>query len=176
MSERRHKQVVNIDEVAVREEARGGFGFRTRRLGLEASGRAIGCSHFEIPPGKTSFPFHWHSAMEEALYILEGTGAARIGADTVEVRAGDYIAYPPGPATSHTITNTGTTPLRYLALSGNASPVTMDIVGYPDSKKIAYASGVDPQKGPRAGGWILGLHKEQSPTDYYLDEPIASKE
>src|SRR5690349_6123539 len=155
MSERRHKQVVNIDEVTVREDGKGGFGFRARRLGPEASGRALGCSHLELAPGKTAFPFHFHSAIEEGIYVLEGTGTMRIGGDRVEVRAGDYIAFPAGPETSHQLTNTGETPLRYLALSAPATPVTMDIVIYPDSKKVAYASGVDPVKGPRAGGWIL---------------------
>jgi uncharacterized cupin superfamily protein len=175
MSERRHKHVVNIDEVAVREDGKGGFRFRTRRLGPEAGGRALGCSHFELPPGKTSFPFHFHSNTEEAIYVLEGTGTMRIGADHVEVRAGDYVAFPCGPDTAHTLTNTGAAPLRYLAMSGPGTPITLDVIAYPDSKKVAYASGIDPVKGPRGGGWIFGLHKEQPRGDYYEDEPLAKE-
>jgi uncharacterized cupin superfamily protein len=173
MSERRHKQVVNIDEVTARVEARGGFGFQARRLGPEAGGRALGCSHFEVPPGKTAFPFHFHSNFEEALYILDGTGALRLGDATIEVRAGDYVGFPAGPESAHALTNTGAGPLRYLALSSPATPVTLDVVAYPDSKKVAYASGVDPVTGFRGGAWILGRHKEQPPADYYLDEPLA---
>src|SRR5579872_5800897 len=77
MSTKRHPQVVNIDEIAQREQGRGGFANRARRLGAEAGNRALGCSHFEIPPGKTAFPFHFHSAIEEAIYVLEGTGKLR---------------------------------------------------------------------------------------------------
>ena len=174
-TDRRHKQVVNIDDVAVREDGKGGFGFRARRLGPEAGGRALGCSHLELAPGKTAFPFHYHSAIEEGIYVLEGTGTMRIGGDRVEVRAGDYIAFPAGPETSHQLTNSGSGPLRYLALSAPAAPVTLDIVVYPDSKKVAYASGVDPVKGIRGPVWLRGLHKEQPPADYYLDEPLAKE-
>ncbi|HEY8040327.1 MAG TPA: hypothetical protein VIF15_11065, partial [Polyangiaceae bacterium] len=63
---RRHPHVVNIDEIAPDQQEQGGFGLRRRRLGPEAGGRALGCSHFEIAPGKTAFPFHFHSAFEEA--------------------------------------------------------------------------------------------------------------
>ena len=77
----------------------------------------------EVEPGKTAFPFHFHSAIEEALYILEGKGTLRVGADKVEVRAGDYVGLPPGPEYTHALTNTGTGALRYLTMSGPATPV-----------------------------------------------------
>lgn len=173
MSERRHPHVVHVTEAAAREEARGKFGYRAQRLGTEAGGRALGCSHFEVAPGKTAVPFHFHSNFEEALFILEGSGTLRIGGDEVAVRAGDYVALPPGPDAAHALTNTGTGALRYLAISGPAAPATLDICVYPDSHKVAYASGVDPLRGLRGPTWIMGLHKQQPPADYYLDEPLA---
>jgi len=171
---RRHPNVVNVEALAPEETAQGGFASRRRRLGPEAGGRALGCSHLELPPGKTAFPFHFHSAHEEAMFVLEGNGTARIGGDRVEVRAGDYLAFPPGPQGAHALTNTGSVPLRYLALSAPATPATMDIVGYPDSKKLALASGVDPVKGFWAGAWVMKLIKEDQPAvGYYDDEPLA---
>jgi uncharacterized cupin superfamily protein len=171
---KRHPQVVNIDEVAPREATQGGFGYRTRRLAPEAGGRAIGCSHYELPPGQTSFPFHFHSAIEEVLYILEGTGTLRVGKDEVALRAGDYVALPPGPEHAHTLT-AGAAALRYLCLSGPAAPTTWDVVGYPDSRKLAVAAGADPTKGIRSG-WVFKLIKEDQPAvDYYDDEPLAKK-
>ncbi len=173
-TERRHPKVINVEEMAQEEQGQGGFGLRRRRIGVEAGTRALGCSHLEVPPGKTAFPFHFHSAHEEAIFVLEGTGRLRIGNDRVDVRAGDYIGFPAGPQSAHALTNTGTTPLRYLALSAPATPATMDIVGYPDSKKIAFASGVDPVKGFRAGAWVMKLIKEEQPNvGYYDDEPLA---
>ncbi len=173
---RRHPNVINLDEAKVQDESRGDFGFRRARLGPEAGGRALGCSHFELAPGKTSFPFHFHSAFEESMYVLEGAGTLRVGAESVAIRAGDYIAFPAGPEAPHTVSNTGTAPLRYLCMSGNATAATMDIVAYPDSKKIAFASGLDPVKGFRGGVWLMKLIKEDQPElGYYDDEPLAKK-
>jgi len=174
MSERRHPQIVNIDEIEARDEARGDFGFRARRIGQPAGARALGCTHLEVPPGKTAFPYHFHCNFEEALYILEGSGELRLGEATVAVRPGDYVAFPPGPDSAHALTNTGTSPLRYLAMSGPGTPVSLDMVSYPDSKKVGYAAGVDPVKGWRGGAWIMGLVKSDQPRlDYYDGEPKA---
>ena len=173
---RRHANVLNIEDVTPTDTEQGAFQFRRRRLGVAAGGVALGCSVIEVPPGKTAFPFHFHSAIEEAIFILEGSGTARLGKETVEVRSGDYIAYPPGPVTPHALTNTGTAPLRYLALSSPATPTTMDIVAYPDSKKIAFACGVDPVKGFAGGTWLMKLIREEQPQlGYYDDEPLAKK-
>jgi uncharacterized cupin superfamily protein len=175
-SSRRHPHVVNVEEVTPREENRGDFVYRARRLGTEAGARALGCSYFELPAGKTAFPFHFHSAIEEAIFVLEGQGTLRIGKDTVDVRAGDYVALPPGPDAPHALTSAGTGPLRYLCLSAPANPVTMDIVAYPDSKKVAFASGIDPAKGLRGGAWLMKLIKDDQPSvDYYEGEPLAKK-
>jgi uncharacterized cupin superfamily protein len=173
---RRHPHVVNVDEATTREERRGDFAFRSRRLGAEAGGRALGCSHFEVPPGKTAFPFHFHSAHEEAIYVLEGQGMLRVGRENVELRAGDYVALPPGPEAPHALTSTGGGTLRYLCMSSPATPATMDIVAYPDSKKIAFASGIDPTKGLRGGAWLMKVIKDDQPSvDYYEGEPLATE-
>jgi uncharacterized cupin superfamily protein len=104
--------------------------------------------------------------------VLEGSGTLRIGTEQVAVAAGDYIALPVGPEFTHALKNTGTVPLRYLAISAPASPVTMDIIGYPDSKKVAFAAGVTaPGK-----AWLRKLIKEDQPAvDYFDDEPLASE-
>jgi uncharacterized cupin superfamily protein len=173
---RRHPHVVNIEEIAPEDQGQGGFGFRRRRLGPEAGGRALACSHFELAAGKTAFPFHFHSACEEAIFVLDGTGTLRTGQDRVEVRSGDYVAFPAGPDSAHALTNTGAGPLRYLCMSGSASPTTLDIVGYPDSKKFAFASGVDPVKGMRSGAWVMKLIRDDQPSvGYYDGEPLANE-
>jgi len=169
---KRHPQVINIDDVTPREEERGKFGFRARRLATETDVRGIGCSHYELGAGRTAFPYHFHSAIEESIYVLEGTGELRIGKETVEVRAGDFIAMPPGPEYAHALT--AKTAMKYLCMSNVPVGATLDVVGYPDSKKVAFAAGIDPKKGPRAGAWLLKIIKEDTPTaGYYDDEPLA---
>jgi uncharacterized cupin superfamily protein len=172
---RRHPHVVNIEEAPLREEKRGGFEFRARRLGAPAGARAIGCSYYELPAGKTAFPFHFHSAVEEAIFVIEGRGTLRLGDARVELRAGDYVALLPGPDAPHALTS-GDVPMRYLCVSGPATPNTMDIVAYPDSKKIAFAAGIDPAKGMRGGSWFMKIVKDDQPsTDYYEGESIANE-
>jgi uncharacterized cupin superfamily protein len=173
---RKHPHVVNVEEVAVREEKHGGFEFRSRRLGAAVGARSLGCSYFELPAGKTAFPFHFHAAIEEAIFVIEGRGTLRLGGDEVELRAGDYVAFLPGPDAPHQLTCHADGPMRYLCLSGPATPNTMDIVAYPDSKKIAFAAGIDPVKGARAGSWFLKIVKEDQPqVDYYEGEPLAKE-
>lgn len=175
--ERRHPNVVALEEVEPKEMKQGDFVHKTRRLGTAAGGLALGCSHYEIPPGKTTFPFHFHSGLEEAIYVLEGEGTLRIGEEQVSIGAGDYIALPPGPDHAHQLTNNGSIPLRYLCVSGTATPLTLDIVGYPDSKKLAMYAGVDSTKGRRFDqGWIFRILKDDRPdAGYFDDEPLALK-
>jgi uncharacterized cupin superfamily protein len=168
MAEKRHPQVVNLSDVAVRTQAHGKFEFSGKRIWPEAGGKSLACSWYEVPPGKQAFPHHFHSSFEESIFILEGTGVARIGEARVDVGPGDYISYPPGPECAHSLLNSGSVPLRYLSMSTVHS---LDIVVYPDSKKIAFASGVDAAKGMRAGGaWVSKIIKEQPSVDYYEGE------
>jgi uncharacterized cupin superfamily protein len=166
MTERRHPSVINVDEVEPMGRSKGRFGISARRLAKTAGGKAIGVNWCELLPGKTSFPFHYHTGIEEGLFVLSGSGDARIGVATVAVGQGDYIAFPPGPEHAHTLTNTGTQPLRYLIFSNQN---TTDIVGYPDSKKFAFAGMADPATWPE-GMWVRKMIKDQESVDYYEGE------
>ena len=166
MTERRHPNVVNLSEIEPRVTTEGTrFGSSTRRLGAAAGGVGLGASYFEVEPGRTAFPAHWHCANEEAIYVLEGEGTARIGDARVPVRAGDWIAMPPGPEHAHQLVNTGTVPLRYLAIS---TMQKVEIVGYPDSKKFGAAA-----IGP-SGPWVRHLFLEGTSASYYDGEDTGA--
>jgi len=98
----------------------------------------------ELDPGKTAWPFHYHLANEEAIYILDGEAMLRLGAERRHVRAGDYIALPVGPADAHQLTNTGSTPVRYLVIS---TMVTPDVGVYPDANKVGVVGGLEDADG-----------------------------
>jgi uncharacterized cupin superfamily protein len=166
MKPRRHPNVVNIDEIEPMSRGKGRFGAAAKRLGVPAGAKAIGFNWMELLPGKTSFPYHYHTGIEEGLYILSGSGELRIGSDKVAVRAGDYIAFPAGPEHAHALTNTSQEPLRYLSFSNQN---TTDILGYPDSKKFAFAAIADPSQWPQ-GTWVRKLIKDQPNVDYYEGE------
>jgi uncharacterized cupin superfamily protein len=166
-SKRRHPKVINLDEVEPKTQEKGSrFGCTTRWLGRSLQARGVGCSWYEVPPGKAAFPLHFHCANEEAVFVLEGQGTLRIGAETVPLRAGDYVSFPPGPEHAHQILNTGTGPLRYLGLS---TLLTTDVVGYPDSGKLAGMSvryGPDGQPMPV----VRAVFRQDSQVDYYDGE------
>ncbi len=136
----------------------GNFSFLRKRLGIAAGGRKLGVSWFEIQPGKKAFPFHFHLANEEGLFVLEGEGVLRLGDEEMPLRAGDYVAFPPGPP-GHQVINRSSAPLRYLALSTMIEP---EVAVYPDSKKIGVLA--------RKTLAMSSVHKQDATVDYYEGE------
>lgn len=128
-----HPNVIHIDEVDGFSREKGRFSFATKRLGVATAAAGVGCSWYEVEPGNTAFPRHYHCATEEAIYVLEGTGSLRMGDAEVDLRAGHYATFPVGPEHAHQLIATGDGPLRYLCLSTIHST---DVVGYPDAGKI----------------------------------------
>jgi uncharacterized cupin superfamily protein len=55
------------------------FGHRRKPLGSTAGGQRVGCSLYEVEPGRAAFPRHYRLANEEAIYVLEGSGTLRLG-------------------------------------------------------------------------------------------------
>ena len=139
--------VVHEDDVKMHETDRGRCGNRRRLLGMAAGGAKLGCSLYEVPPGKRSFPYHWHAANEEAIYVLEGEGTLRLAGREVPIRKGTYATFPTGEDGAHQVINTSAVPLRYLCLSTMISP---EVAFYPDSDKISmFVGGAPGEHGAR---------------------------
>jgi uncharacterized cupin superfamily protein len=142
-----NRPVINLDEVVIEERApffhpRGAaaerFASRTGAIGARIGASKLGYNITVVPPGKRAVPMHNHHANEEMFFILQGTGELRVGAERYSLRAGDFIANPPGgPDTAHQIINNGNEELRYLAVS---TMITPEVVEYPDSGKVAMIS------------------------------------
>lgn len=164
---RRHPNVINVDEIEAMRSGKGKFGFGVKGIALQAGAKQIGCNWFEVEPGKTAFPFHYHTGIEEGIFIISGSGVIRIGESKVNVRSGDYIAFPAGPAHAHAMTNSGSETLRYLTFSNKSQ---VDIVGYPDSKKLAVMAVSDASEWPPKNPWVRTIFKEQTSVDYYEGE------
>jgi len=123
------------------------FDARMGMIGAKIGAQKLGYNITEVPPGKRAFPFHNHRVNEEMFFVLEGSGEVRIGDQTHAIRTGDIIACPPGGAESaHQIINSGSMPLRYLAVSTKLTP---EIAEYPDSGKFGvlaeFPAGADGQ-------------------------------
>ncbi|HEV8320548.1 MAG TPA: cupin domain-containing protein [Myxococcota bacterium] len=166
--ERRHPQLVNVAEVEGFSRSKGTrFGFAAKFLGRATGAQGIGCTWYEVPPGRTAFPRHYHCVNEEALFVLEGEGSLRLGERTLPVRAGDYMTFPTGPELAHQLANTGGGPLRYLCFSTLRGA---EVVGYPDSNKIGAMAGPDPTG--RADLWVRAIFPAAAQVDYYEGEQV----
>ena len=163
---RRHPNVINQDEIEARELAQGKFRMRGRRFGPHAGNQQLGGQLVELAPGARAFPLHYHCANEEAIYVVSGTGTIRIGDARVAVRAGDWIAHPVGPDHAHQMINDSDAPLVYLCLSTQHK---CEVVGYPDSKKVAMVAGPSFDH-----PWVRQIHRAGESLGYYDDEPDAT--
>ena len=107
---------------------------RNKSLGDAAGLVALGVHLIEIPIGSTASEFHYHLYEEECLFILDGSGVARIGEAVYQVEAGDFIGYPAG-GEPHDLRNTGAGLLRCLVV-GQRLP--FDVATYPEKGKRLY--------------------------------------
>ncbi len=158
------QRIVNIADVVLHDAGNGkGFKAKIGRAGPMLGLGRLGCSLTVVPPGQRAWPFHRHHVSDELFYIVAGSGEVRLDDRTLPVRAGDLIANPAG-AEAHQIVNTGTTELRYLAISDIGA---VDIIEYPDSGKVGMAAGV------RNGDLSTASYKaigRITPADYWEGE------
>jgi uncharacterized cupin superfamily protein len=83
-----------------------------------------------IPPGKTAYPYHSHSAQWEFYYVVSGKGVVRHKEGTTAIETGDGFIFP--PEEPHTVSNEGTEDLLIFIIADNP---TGESAYYPDSKK-----------------------------------------
>jgi len=84
-----------------------------------------------VPPGKSNFPLHNHSAQTEIYLITEGNGVLHSETETMELRPGMAIYCAPGD--SHRIESNGPTDLIYFVIADNPRS---DICSYPETGKM----------------------------------------
>lgn len=103
---------------------------------------------YELPPGKSAYPYHFHLKNEETFFILRGEGLLRTRDGERAVRPGDLLFFPAGEDGAHKLTNTSDTEmLVYLDFD---IVHDLDVAMYPDSGKIGIW-GMDTNKIYRIG-------------------------
>jgi uncharacterized cupin superfamily protein/glyoxylase-like metal-dependent hydrolase (beta-lactamase superfamily II) len=125
---------VNLDELALTKDDApvpytGAFAEVGRLIGASRLGYALGV----LERGEVYCPNHWHTQEEEAFVIWSGTPTLRTPQGTFELRPGDVVAFPTGPAGAHRVSNEGDTPcvvLMFANIDGG------DVCHYPDSRKL----------------------------------------
>lgn len=111
-------------------------GYEYYKHNLVPKGRAEQCaiSLYEIPPGKSAYPYHYHTKNEEAFYIISGNGILKTPSGNKEVSSGDFLFFPANQNGAHKLTNTSETEtLTYLDFDTRND---IDVAFYPESGKI----------------------------------------
>ena len=144
---------------------RGEIAFRRKELSNAVGGDQLGCSLYELEPGTRSWPYHYHTANEEALFVLDGKGTVRLEDGEASLEAGDFVALPADERGGHQVVNDGDESLRYLAMSTMVEP---DVTIYPEMGKLGVYVGSPP--GGRDGRSVHGYYPIDGDVDYWEDE------
>ena len=150
----------DIDEHGERD----GFRWRGESVGLKAGGERLGASLYEVPPGQSTFPFHYHLANEELLVVLQGQPHLRGPDGWRQLEEGEVVAFPVGERGAHQLVNRTTDEVRFLMISEMRGP---DVGVYPDSGKVGVR-----EHAPGSGreGVRLTFRAEDA-RDYWDGEP-----
>ncbi len=129
-----HKKV-NLNKIFDPDvEHKQSFEFENCTISSPFMGNKCFVSSYSIPPKKSNYPYHYHSGVEEVLYIISGKGILETPKGEINVSEGDVIVLPSGQGGAHKLTNSSDDlPLVYLDVDTSAS---QDIVFYPHTNKI----------------------------------------
>ena len=158
--------VANIDSLEWQPHEHGDFAYYNKKLAAAVGGEKLGTTLYKLMPGKKCFPYHFHYANEEAVFVLEGSGTLRMNNKMMAIKQGDYMAFPVGADYAHQIINTSQNPLIFLCISTMKHP---DVVEYPDSNKVGVNAGVAPGGDP-AQAKLKARFRKQEAVDYFDGE------
>ncbi|WP_254763463.1 cupin domain-containing protein [Natrinema marinum] len=136
--------------------------FRRKELSSAVDADDLGCSLYELPPGRRSWPYHYHTANEEAIYVLAGDGQLRTEEGLEPLTAGDFVTLPADESGGHRLVNDGEETLRYLAISTMNEP---DVTIYPEMEKFGVFVGSPP--GGRDERSFHGYYNIDDETSYW---------
>ena len=80
---------------------RAGYAWRRKRV----AGEHLGAGLIELPPGQSTFPYHYEIGNDELVVVVSGTPTLRAPDGERELGPGDCILFPSGPDGAHKLTN-----------------------------------------------------------------------
>jgi uncharacterized cupin superfamily protein len=127
-----------------------------KRLGVGNLGLGL----YELLPGQTQSPYHFHHGNDETLVVLSGRPSLRTPDGERELAPGDVAHFPTGPEGAHQMVNRTDAPARYLIAAAHVSP---EVVEYPDSGKLAAMARTE-------GRQLWTIHRSGESVDYFDGE------
>ena len=126
---------VNLFSVPVEAPGERPEGYRLAlaRLAPALGAVKLGASVYDLPPGQSSFPYHYEYGCEEWLLVVSGRPTLRHPGGEDELEPGDLVGFPEGPEGAHKVTNGTDETVRIMILSTKGGP---SLAVYPDSDKL----------------------------------------
>lgn len=155
-------QKTNAENIEWKEYEQRDERLRRKELSNAVDGSELGCSLYELLPEGESWPYHYHTANEEAVYVLEGEGILRHEDGEDSLVAGDFVTLPADESGGHQIVNEKDEPFRYLAFSTMNEP---DVTVYPEMEKVGVFVGSPP--GGRDERSLHAYYDTDAETEYW---------
>jgi uncharacterized cupin superfamily protein len=129
-------RIVNLLELELTamEGTPEGHSFSAASVTAELGARLSGLGVYEIPPGETSWPYHFELGEEEWAIVIEGEVMLRTPDGERTLRRGDVACFPAGSRGAHAFRNASGQTARFAMPSTVSQYV--DGAVYPDSGKI----------------------------------------
>jgi uncharacterized cupin superfamily protein len=106
-------------------------------LGAAAGLVNLGFDLMTVMPGREASEYHRHLYEEECYYILGGSGEVIVDNVPHAIGAGDFLGFPAN-GLAHTLRNTGSVPLTFLAAR---QMLVQDVCDYPNRGLRLYMNG-----------------------------------
>jgi uncharacterized cupin superfamily protein len=123
----------------------------------------LGVSVWEVDPGATQVPYHFHHGAEELLIVRRGRPTLRTPEGERQLDEGEVVHFSRGPEGAHQVINRSESPVRFAMTSVLTSP---EVVEYPDSGKVGVMALTDSQ----AGGRLVSIHRLGDAVQYFDGE------
>jgi uncharacterized cupin superfamily protein len=143
-------------------------GWRSNTRRLVPPGHDLGMTVYELLPGQTQCPYHFHHGDEELILVLGGRPTLRTPGGERELEPGDFAHFPKGPGGAHQMINRTDEPARYVVGSSNVAP---EVCEYPDSGKLAAFSRLESHRGDQR---LITVHRLDGEVDYMDGEEPRS--
>jgi len=127
-----------------------------KRLGVGNLGLGL----YELLPGQTQCPYHFHHGNDEALVVLAGQPTLRTPDGERRLEPGDIAQFPRGPDGAHQIVNRTDEPIRYVIAAVHISP---EVVEHVDSGKVLAMARTE-------GKPLWTIHRFDDAVDYFDGE------
>jgi uncharacterized cupin superfamily protein len=123
----------------------------------------LAMSVYELLPGQTQCPYHFHHGNDELIVVLSGTPTLRTPEGERQLEPGDAVPFPAGAGGAHQMYNRTADPARYVIAARHVTP---EVVEYPDSGKLAAMSYGE----SHGGGPLATWHRFDDAVDFFDGE------